>query len=235
MQAKKRIVSLDLIRSIAIFLVVLTHASDKSYAYFSLDIIPKLSSIHRIFAVILHILGRSGVPLFLFLTGYLLIDRDYENNKAVDFWKKHLIPLIITSSILGCIYFIYNIIVEKHPLSLSRLLTELFFYQQYEGTQFWYVPMIIGIYLFIPAVGIALKHLDTRYCFIIGGFTFLYIFIPPTLNPIFISMKISFQLTAILDLSFSGGRYGLYILMRYIAYKYGSSGIPVGKKCHFPL
>lgn len=217
-ESRKRIISLDITRFLAIFLVILTHASDNSYQYTVLDSITAISPKQRFFALTLHILGRSGVPLFLFLSGYLLLDRDYERNGSIiTFWKKHLLPLILTCSIWGLIYYIYGIIIDKNPFSLSRLITELIFYKQYEGSQFWYIPMILGMYLFIPIVGILLKHLDSKIKEILFIISFLYIFIPPMMNPILKALQVSFNLQTIIDLSFSGNAYGLLILMGYFA------------------
>lgn len=94
-----RIGSLDVLRSFAILCVILTHVTEYTYPINGALADHTLQS--RVLALGLHTAGRLGVPIFFFLTGYLLLDRDYTGSKAVEFWKSHLLPLILTSEVWG--------------------------------------------------------------------------------------------------------------------------------------
>lgn len=215
-EKKKRIISLDVLRSLAILCVLITHSSDDTFALTKLSIVPNISVQLRIFALTLHIIGRTGVPIFLFLTGYLMLNRTYESkNDIIQFWKKHLIPLFITCTIWAVIYYIYGIAVNHQQFSVSRLLMEIFFFKQYEGIQFWYIPHILGIYLFLPFISIILNKVDNLILFYVWLFCGLIRFIPPTINPILYTAGSELQFNNLLDLSYIGGTYGLLVLTGY--------------------
>lgn len=67
---KQRLYSIDAIRSLAMVLVIIVHT--KGY-FFSSDNSPLIFCL-------LKVLGTVGVPLFVILTGYLMIHRNYETD-----------------------------------------------------------------------------------------------------------------------------------------------------------
>lgn len=235
----KRIISLDIIRSLAILFVINTHASDLTYLYDkTTKTVLGLSELQRLFSLSLHVIGRCGVPLFFFLSGYLILPRDFSKPGVITkFWKNSLLPLVITSSIWGIIYYFYGVICDGKIFDWGRLLREVLYFERYEATHFWYIPVIIGLYLFIPFVSILLTKVEHQIVLKLGLFSLLYMTIPATMNPLLNVLKLNFQLTPILDLSWSGGYYGLLVLIGYLFYQKGSLlkhywlWIPIGITC----
>lgn len=85
---KNRIIYLDIARTFAIILVVLCHSVTLIYKM-NLQEWNLISLNAKIFKTIIFTLGRMGVPLFLFLTGYLLLNRKYDNDADIKkFYKK---------------------------------------------------------------------------------------------------------------------------------------------------
>ncbi len=90
---------------------------------------------------------RAGVPLFLMLTGYLVLSTKKELQYK-DFIKKRLPKLIIPFFIISIFYYIY--IVIDRDLSygiidfIERFTTNNIMYH------LWYMYVIIVIYLLIP-------------------------------------------------------------------------------------
>jgi len=72
---KKRIESLDLLRSLAIISVVICHSTETGFQLYDSSV--NFSVMGRIAGLCLYTIGRIGVPIFFFLTGFLLLDRDY--------------------------------------------------------------------------------------------------------------------------------------------------------------
>lgn len=87
--ANKRVDWIDLARALAILFVVLCHSSEAIYS-FDMKYVASLSLQSRIFEFTSFTIGRLGVPLFLMISGYLLLDRDYTDQKCKGFWKKNL-------------------------------------------------------------------------------------------------------------------------------------------------
>ena len=71
-----RIVWIDLLRCIAILCVVLCHATEAVYDFDLESMTPIRPTV--VLAFTLFTIGRTGVPIFLMVTGYLLLDRSYD-------------------------------------------------------------------------------------------------------------------------------------------------------------
>lgn len=93
-----RIQWLDNARAFAILAVILCHATENIY---TLDVVHlnHISYLSRLFAIISFTIGRLGVSIFLFLTGYLLLDRNFGLIECRKFWRKKWLGLVITTEI----------------------------------------------------------------------------------------------------------------------------------------
>ena len=74
MENKKRILWLDYVR------VLITHTTERVYTLNAMTLAQE-SVYSRILSVFMFTVGRLGVPLFLFLTGFLMSGGDYEYEK----------------------------------------------------------------------------------------------------------------------------------------------------------
>ena len=54
-----------------------------------------MTTFSRIFQFASLFIGRIGVPFFLMITGYLLVDRVYDDQKVRKFWNNNCKSLII--------------------------------------------------------------------------------------------------------------------------------------------
>ena len=77
---ERRIKWVDLARSVAITCVVLCHAIEHTYQL-TPQALTTMSDSSKLIALTGFSIGRLGVPLFLFITGYLLLDRQYDSKK----------------------------------------------------------------------------------------------------------------------------------------------------------
>lgn len=100
----KRMEWLDVVRSVAIFCVVINHATESTYTL-SMDGIGSSSIKIQILSLTLFTFGRLGVPIFLMISGYLLLDREWNQEKALNFWKKNWIGLFLSTEIWFIIFF----------------------------------------------------------------------------------------------------------------------------------
>lgn len=97
-QSRERVIWLDYARMFAIICVVITHTTERVYNL-GAEILGQYSSYSRIFALSMFTIGRLGVPIFFFLTGYLLLDRDYPRKKYITFLKQNFGGLLFTTTI----------------------------------------------------------------------------------------------------------------------------------------
>ena len=76
---KKRRIELDIARTIAIICVVLCHASEAIYKPNS-NMWGTLSDQSKLFFIIVFTIGRIGVPIFIFLTGTLILNKKFQKD-----------------------------------------------------------------------------------------------------------------------------------------------------------
>lgn len=103
-------INLDLCRVLAIFSIMFNHALNSVYNV--TDYSYWLNSIvfEKAFSLIGYSFSRLGVPLFLMITGALILKKDFNNfEKILQFYKKNLTRLIISVCLWNIIYYLLYI------------------------------------------------------------------------------------------------------------------------------
>lgn len=191
---KKRIIYLDYLRVIAIVAVLLNHIS----ANWENAIVPNST-----IALIYNAFGRIGVPLFLMLTGVLLL-----NNKLSikDFIKRRYPRVIKPFLFWMTLLLIYTMFVLRPNVLDGNVLS--FIINGYLSDR-WYVWMILGVYLIVPIIASFIKSSKMK-----GVEYFLVIWIITT-GLITLSYAFDFSLHY-LDLVIFSGPIGYLILGYYL-------------------
>ena len=209
---KTRVEWIDLVRAIAILTVLYIHATDGIYIISS-DSIMNYTVFSRVFEFASLFIGRIGVPFFLMITGYLLIDRTYDNERVHKFWNKSCKGLIIVTIIWAIIYALslQFITVGSGQVNFAEA-GNLFF------SHMWYMPMIIGMYLSMPFVSNAFEKFNSNTIWQATVVFSLLAFLLP-----FITLVLDMQGIKNVNiqycLGFSGGVYGIYIILGYLVKK----------------
>lgn len=104
---KKRIVMLDYTITMAMLLVFFNHAISTFYIdQLNSELFNSISLKSQIFMVNSYIISRLGVPLFLFLTGVLILNKRFESTSDIkNFYKKNLISLLVSVILWNVIYY----------------------------------------------------------------------------------------------------------------------------------
>lgn len=154
---KNRMLWADIIRIVAIYLVVQVHTAT----------LPFLSNITII-----------CVPLFVMLSGALLLNKD-ENYST--FFKKRLIKVLIPWIIWTIIYMFYflyyyesaNIIQQFFSDQRPLLVQWTHFFIQMFLSNLWFLPLIFSLYLITPIVRVFIKNTKEKdiYYFLFLWFT----------------------------------------------------------------
>ncbi len=209
---KTRVEWIDLVRAIAILTVLYIHATDGIFIISS-DAILNYTIYSRIFNFASLFIGRIGVPFFLMITGYLLLDRSYDDERVSKFWRNNCKGLIIVTVIWAVIYAIslQFITVNSVQVNFSEA-GNLFF------SHMWYMPMIIGMYLSMPFVASALKHFDSKTIWQATVVFSLLAFLLPFITLV-LDMHGIQNVNIQYCLGFSGGIYGIYIILGYLVKK----------------
>lgn len=227
----KRKASLDIIRIIALGMVLLIHCVENTW-----DMTPKgLSGLDvpvQWLILTMYNLGRLSVPLFLFLTGYLMLGREYKRDDIYKFYKTKVFHLLTITWLWTAIYYLLGVAVGSFKFGAIDFCRQmLFINNSWVAPHLWYMPMIIGLYLFIPFISNALNKVSKKVILLLSGLSVFYIFLVPTLD---VAMKATDHtpLVGNLDLSFLGGLYGSLMLVGYLVKKYWNKLISV-KTCWY--
>ncbi|MBO6123482.1 MAG: acyltransferase [Methanobrevibacter sp.] len=210
--SKTRIEWVDLVRAIAILTVLYIHATDGIFIISS-DATMHYTLFSRVFQFASLFIGRLGVPFFLMITGYLLLDRHYDDEKTQKFWRKNCKDLVIITIIWAAIYAVSLQLVSVNASSVNFSEAGTLFF-----SHMWYMPMIIGMYLSMPFVTAALKHFDNKTILHATVIFSLLAYVMPFITTLCDINGIS-GVTIQYSLGFSGGVYGIYLILGYLVKK----------------
>ncbi len=148
-------VPVDLIRTIAIIGVILLHAANDltSQQMNQFEII-RWGTVN-----IYQTLGRTGVPLFVMLTGALLLQPNKLEESIGVFFKKRLTRIALPFLFWGAFFFAWDFLVD-HQIN-SQSITSTSIIQGILGGpyfHFWYLYMLLGLYLLTPILRIIVAH-----------------------------------------------------------------------------
>lgn len=212
-----RIQWLDAVRGGAILCVILCHVTENVYQL-NEKFISSVSVYSKIFAFLAFTCGRMGVPLFLYISGYLLLDRNYGRDGAFLFWKRNLLNLLITVEIWMVAYNIFICLFKGEKFYVTTLIKNMLFLKSVGLSHMWYMPMIIGLYIFLPFVADFLQNTEIRVLGFPLVILYVYLFCVPVFN-VLCQMYGYQQVGSLLDLNYGGGVYGFYLICGYFVKK----------------
>lgn len=168
----KRIVWADLLRFVAIMMVICIHCSDP----FNVSPEARSNLEYNLWGSIYGAFLRPCVPLFVMLTGMLLLPIQQDMGQ---FYKKRMMRVIVPFLIWSLLYNLFPLLTGIMGWN-SSILTKMFAYagenpsQSWESSlhniymmpfnfnvytiPLWYIYMLIGLYLFMPFFSAWLKQ-----------------------------------------------------------------------------
>lgn len=227
----KRIIFLDVIRTIAIISIVLDHAALIGYRLFYETYFlhfEKLTNLSKVIEIAIWEFSRWGVPLFLLLTGYLILNKEFVNeDKVKRFYKNNLFPLFVINEIWAILHwiiafglekwnipFVYTQTMNEIHIDIEQIVYSLLMIRRSCYPNMWYLPMIIGMYIFLPYITRIVKdywNIVSKVLF----FSICVLFATSDVAYILKLIGLNYSTKPIISLSFGGGIYGIYIVMGY--------------------
>ena len=188
---------LDIARTIAIISISLNHAVNRTYDnYFGqMEEFLESSYLSSLLKSVVTVFSHLGVPLFLMISGALLLHKRMETADDVKrFYRHNLLELFITAEIW---YFIMYWFIFFEDIStgyweeglagtlLGCVKTMLFLDQITMGSM-WYMPMILCLYTTIPFAAMLVKKLSLKALSLPLLLAFLYGMCLPALNSLLV-------------------------------------------------
>lgn len=169
-----RIPYFDSIRASAILLVVFIHSLDTAFRSATVSNTANAWLTHQFF----HTIGRYAVPLFVMLTGALILTRHVADIAA--FLRSKLPKFIGIIAITSLIYGVFS--VWAFDLKLSKLPKSILDGKPLGAYHLWYMYMLVGLYASLPFLSRMLERLNEREVRMAITVGFLFVMLPWTLS-----------------------------------------------------
>lgn len=147
---KKYSISADIIRILATYLVVLSHTTDRFVLY-----TPLKSGFSWSIVYYMHTFSHIAVPLFILLSGYLLLYKEKTQNIKI-FYKRRLLRIFLPLIVWLGIYYGYSIDWNITRFSLQNLAIALW---HGDIWHLYFLIIILELYLIAPTLA---RFIETR-------------------------------------------------------------------------
>lgn len=154
-------------------------------------------------------LVRFAVPVFVMITGALLLHREYELG---DFLKKRLSRVVVPFIFWSLVYVGYSLYNEELAFTdNTQENIRIVLHQLKYGSSYhlWYVYMLIGLYFFIPILGKFVRNATKRE---------IEYFLVMWMAVMLLAQPILSRYNPQVDLHYFAGYAGYLVLGHYLAY-----------------
>ncbi len=147
----------DLIRTVAIVLVILLHASIEPNP--KVDFMSPQGVELWWASNVYDSIGRMCIPLFVMLTGALLLQPSKVDEPLGVFFKKRWRRIGIPVIFWNIVFFVWIFTVKGQPLSALSVSQGLL---AGPYVHFWYLYLLVGLYLITPLLRVIVAHADWK-------------------------------------------------------------------------
>ena len=170
---KPRSLALDCSRIIAVLFVVMIHTAMHFVKF-------EINSLSYLYGNIFDGLARAGVPLFVMVSGALMLDEKKEIpvKKVFSKYILNVVLLFVSWSFIYMIWTTTKSILEGNSVGFGSIIKELIS----GGFHMWYLIMIIGLYLIIPILKLFVKKENSGKIAYIILVSLLFTFFPVLLT-----------------------------------------------------
>jgi surface polysaccharide O-acyltransferase-like enzyme len=158
-------------------MVVLVHASEFPFRIPSA--ITPLVMVNWFTADIYGAIGYLGVPLFVILSGALLLDPVKADESMGIFFRKRFIRVGMPLIFWTLIFFAWSFTVHGNPFTVTSVEQGLL-----TGSYpiLWFLYMLIGLYLITPILRVLIKHIDRKKFTLLLGLWFAGTVVTPLIH-----------------------------------------------------
>jgi len=156
---------INYLRAVAIIAVLIIHTTDDTAA------VKKLTEL-TFSLLYIEELVRFAVPMFVFVSGFVLYNKYKSELPMKEFYKKRFMAILIPYLIFSIIYDIVNAHLGLFPtITLNSVITSIFNFNA--SGHFWYFQLILTFYIFYPAIIAYYEIIKEHF----GIYTFIALFL----------------------------------------------------------
>jgi surface polysaccharide O-acyltransferase-like enzyme len=170
----KNIIYIELLRILAIFMVMYDHTGDRGKLLYvgSTD---TASGVVFLFA---GVLCKAAVPLFLMISGALLLAKDNEGLK--DIFRKRIMKFLLIFIFFMLLYRVYDTMTGTCRFDPKELLSDIFTGRG--SAQLWYMYAYTGLLMILPFLRSLVKTLGAELYIYLFAVRFLFGSILPVIS-----------------------------------------------------
>ena len=169
-----RIYWLDVARAVAVVSITLNHAVNRTFENYHNQMGEFLNSslFSSLLKTVATVFSHLGVPLFLMISGALLLSKRMETEEDIRrFYRHNLVGLLITSEIWYAVMYWFILLCTPGqevlrqstvPQLLWGMVKTMLFVDQVTLGSMWYIPVILCLYTVIPLFSLVLKRVSLR-------------------------------------------------------------------------
>jgi len=147
----------DLIRTFAILLVIMLHAATEPITIAN-QMSPEGVTLWWT-TNIYDSLARPAVPLFVMLSGALLLQPAKLGESLSVFFKKRLNRIALPFLFWGVAYFAWRFFVHCEPLTVNSIVQGVL---TGPYVHFWFLYLLVGLYLITPVLRVVVAYVDRK-------------------------------------------------------------------------
>lgn len=162
--------TIDLVRVFSIFLVVFSHTLETLVWSFP------ATQVDKCVYDLIHSFTFICVSLFFCISGYFLLNVEYDKKRTKNFYLRHVLPL------LGCWeiwILLFNLIAIGNgtPFNAIEWIRQMFFITHPPARVDWFIPCILIVYLLTPLLSNGIRKLDLVYVIVITLIMYVFFFV----------------------------------------------------------
>lgn len=138
---EKRKIHLDMVRILAIFLVIFNHTNEKGFFLFAMT----ENAVTRPIYTAMSILCTIAVPLFFMVSGALLLKKE---ESVGELFKKRVSRIVLVILVFSIAQEIYFVCVQKYELNISEFLRTIV--QDRIIIPYWYLYAYLAFLMMLP-------------------------------------------------------------------------------------
>lgn len=143
-EKQERFTSIDLMKFIAMFLVISYHCTNYPY-----DILDGRKTTYIVY--LFRTLVSLGVPIFFFVNGYLLFQKEFVLKKHIN----KVIQLVLLTEIWNLLTLTFYVFLEKERITIRTFIMYLFDGRGGCTHHLWFMGALICVYIFYPLLKLA--------------------------------------------------------------------------------
>lgn len=203
---KQRNLGIDLLRIIAMFMIVMLHVLGQG------GVLYEVSPFTGQYAVswLLELGVVAAVNIYAIISGYVGFDVDFRCKRIIGLWFQVFFYSVILAVIFMYLYpgdFLTKTYIMKAVLPITT-------------AEYWYISSYFGMFFFMPVMNIAINKLEEKQLrFSLLGLLLLYTVLPTMLNQDPFSLNEGYSVLWLCVLYLVGGYLGKYQIADRISHK----------------